>query len=317
MQIDDGQTHDEELDMDMDMEIARPECVAATGDTCGEGAVWSAEEAAVYWTDINRFLIHRLDVADRSVRTWLFDEPVVALALSTETGRWLVALGSRLIWWWPADDRRVDHGFRLAGAPHARLNDGRPDHLGNFWVGSMRNNVLPDGEAGEAGGTEGRMHRIAPDGSVTEHITGIGISNTLCWSPDRRTFYTADTLANVVWAFDFDPVAGTLGARRDHLAGFARGLPDGSAIDAEGFLWNCRFSGHCIVRVAPGGRIDRVVEMPVHNITTATFGGPDLKTLYVTSAAARRHPGERLAGSLWALRCSVPGLPENRVQIGA
>ena len=81
MQIDDGQTHDEELDMDMDMEIARPECVAATGDTCGEGAVWSAEEAAVYWTDINRFLIHRLDVADRSVRTWLFDEPVVALAL--------------------------------------------------------------------------------------------------------------------------------------------------------------------------------------------------------------------------------------------
>jgi sugar lactone lactonase YvrE len=298
------------------MDISEPLCVAATGDVVGEGAVWSADDCAVYWTDINRFLIHRCDVALESVRTWHFDQPVVALALTRESGRWLVALASKLVWWWPADDRRVDHGFRLAGYPQVRLNDGRPDGQGNFWVGSMRNNVLPNGELGEAGGNDGRLFRIAPDGAVTEHLSGIGISNTVCWSPDRRTFYTADTLANVVWAFDFDADSATLGARRDFLAGFAQGLPDGSTVDAEGFLWNCRFFGHTIVRVAPDGRIDRVVPMPVKNITTATFGGADLRTLYVTSAAALREPGERLAGSLWALRCSVAGLPENRVRIG-
>ncbi|MDE2398749.1 MAG: SMP-30/gluconolactonase/LRE family protein, partial [Burkholderiales bacterium] len=281
----------------------------------GEGAVWCAEEAAVYWTDINRFLIHRYDEAGRSVRSWHFDEPVVALALSTEPGRWLVALASRLVWWWPASDRREDHGFRLPGYPQVRLNDGRPDPLGNFWVGSMRNNVLADGEMGEAGGTEGRMVRITPDGAVSEHIDGLGISNTLCWSPEGSRFYTADTLANTVWAYAFDPATATLGARQVHLAGFERGAPDGSAIDSEGFLWNCRFFGHCIVRVSPQGEVERVIEMPVKNITTATFGGADLKTLYVTSAAAFRDPGERLAGSLWSLRCDVPGLPENRVRV--
>ena len=299
------------------MKISDIRCVAPTGDTVGEGAVWSANEGAVYWTDINRFLIHRFEERRSSVVSWLFDEPVVALALTDAPGRWLVALASRLVWWWPATDRRVDHGFRLPGYPQVRLNDGRPDSIGNFWVGSMRNNVLANGELGEAGGADGRMFRIASDGVVTEHIASLGISNTVCWSPDQRTFYTADTLANVVWAYDFDPASCTLGKRRDHLAGFDKGLPDGSTIDADGCLWNCRFFGQAIVRVTPHGKIDRVVEMPVKNITTATFGGADLKTLYVTSAAALREPGERLAGSLWALRCDVPGLPENRVHVKA
>ncbi|KUY84467.1 SMP-30/gluconolactonase/LRE family protein [Burkholderia sp. RF4-BP95] len=297
------------------MNLFEPYCVAATGDVVGEGAVWSEAERAVYWTDVCRYLIHRYDEADRSVRTWLFDEPVVALSLSDEPGRWLVALGSKLIWWWPEDDRRVDHGFVLHGYPHLRLNDGRADPLGNFWVGSMRNNILPNGEQGEAGGAEGVMLRIDPDGDVTTHIAGLGIANTLCWNGEKTAFYTADTLANVVWAYAFDPVRASIGSRREHLKDFARGVPDGSTIDSEGFLWNCRFFGGCVVRVASDGTIDKVVEMPVKNITTATFGGPDLKRLYVTSASALKEPGERLAGSLWAVECDVAGLPENRVRV--
>ncbi|MCW5320158.1 SMP-30/gluconolactonase/LRE family protein [Verminephrobacter aporrectodeae subsp. tuberculatae] len=297
------------------MAIDDVRCVAPTGDFCGEGAVWSSTEAAVYWTDIPRFLIHRFDVASTAVRTWQFDEPVVALALSNEPGRWLVALGSRLIWWWPVGDRREDHGFQLPGWPQVRLNDGRADPLGNFWVGSMRNNVLSNGDAGEAGGNEGKMYKITPQGGVSVHIEGLGIANTICWSPPACTFYTADTLANRVWAYAFDQGSATLGAAREHLSGFGRGLPDGSAMDAQGYLWNCRYGGGCIVRVAPNGEIDRVVDMPVSNVTTATFGGADRRTLYITTAATGRGPGERLAGSLWALRCEVPGLPENRVHL--
>ncbi|WP_429819512.1 SMP-30/gluconolactonase/LRE family protein [Ensifer sp. B1-9] len=287
-------------------------CVAPVGDRCGEGAVWSADEAAVYWTDINRFLVHRYDEATQAVRTWLFDEPVVAISLTKETGRLLVALGSKLLWWWPKADRREDHGFRLPGAPRVRLNDGRTDPAGNFWVGSMKNNVLPDGELGEAGPGEGVLYRIAPDGAVTEWRHGLGISNTLCWSPDRRTFYFADTLANEIYAFDYDAAEGAISGERHFFAGFDRGSPDGSTIDSEGFLWNCRFGGSCIARIAPDGRLAEVIDMPVTNITTCTFGGADLKTLYITTASILSGPGERLAGSLYAMRVEVPGLPENR-----
>ena len=290
------------------------QCIAPAGDVCGEGAVWCAEENAVYWTDINRFLVHRLHPETGAVESWFFDEPVVALSLTTEEGRLLVALGSRLIWWWPATDRRADHGFVLPGSPDVRLNDGRADPDGNFWVGSMRNNVLPDGEAGEAGGTDGVLYRIAPDGSASIHMDGLGISNTLCWSPDGGTFYTADTLANEIYAFDV--AADGIGNRRLFFGADARGLPDGSAMDSDGDLWNCRFFGGAILRIAADGTLHEAIEMPVLNITTATFGGPELKTLYITSASASRNPGDRLAGSLWAIRTDVAGLPENRVAIG-
>ena len=289
------------------------QCIAPAGDVCGEGAVWCASEAAVYWTDINRFLIHRLKSETSAVESWHFDEPVVALSLTIEEGRLLVALASKLIWWWPATDRRADHGFVLPGSPEVRLNDGRADPEGNFWVGSMKNNVLPDGEAGEAGGNDGVLYRIAPDGSASVHMDGLGISNTLCWSPDGSTFYTADTLANEI--YEFDVTMEGIGNRRTFFGADDRGLPDGSAMDRNGDLWNCRFFGGAILRIASDGTLREAIEMPVRNITTATFGGPDLKTLYITSASALRNPGDRLAGSLWAIRTEVAGLPENRVKI--
>lgn len=287
-------------------------CVAAVGDRCGEGAVWSATETALYWTDITRFLVHRYDEALYSVRTWLFDEPVVALSLTGMPGCLLVALGSKLILWWPASDRREDHGFTLTGSPHVRLNDGRSDPLGNFWVGSMKNNVRPNGEvyASEQGPGKGVLYRIAPDGEATIWRENIGISNTLCWSPAGDKFYFGDTQANTIDAFHYDSVAGTISDERRFFSGFDRGAPDGSAMDSKGFLWNCRFGGGCIVRVAPDGRTMDVIEMPVSNPTTCTFGGPDLRTLYITSAVGGA--GERLAGSLFAMRVDSPGLAENR-----
>ncbi len=292
-------------------------CVVPAGDRCGEGALWSANEEAVYWCDINRFLIHRFDEATQAVKSWIFDEPVVALSLTTDQGRLLVALASKLIWWWPETDKRQDHGFTLAGYPHVRLNDGRADPLGNFWVGSMKNNVLPDGELGEAGPGEGVLFRVSPAGEITRWRDNLGVSNTLCWSPDRSTFYFGDTLENEIYAYDYAATDGSVCNARVHFSGFERGGPDGSAIDAEGHLWNCRFGGKCIVRIAPNGDIDNVIDMPTSNVTTCTFGGKDLRTLYVTSASMVSPPGERLAGSLFALHVETPGLPENKVKVAS
>jgi len=284
--------------------IAEPVCVAPAGDVCGEGVVWHAAHRAAYWTDINRFLIHRFTLVDECVRTWFFNEPVTAVTLTDRDDTLAVVLGSGVILWEPI--------FALKGWPRVRLNDARADPRGSLWLGSMRNNVHADGSASAAGGRDGALYRLDPDGTVTLWCSDIGIANTLAWSPDKRRFYFGDTLQNVVWAYDYDAATGSISNRRPFLEGFHRGLPDGSCVDTEGYLWNCRHGGGCIVRSAPSGEIDRVIDMPVQNITTCTFGGADGKTLYVTTARPEAPAFERLAGGLFAIRTDVAGQAENR-----
>jgi sugar lactone lactonase YvrE len=297
------------------MMIGQPICVASTGDVCGEGAVWYPEHEAVYWTDINRFLIHRFTPSDSCVRTWVFDQPVTALTLTDRPNVLAVVLGSCVLLWEPESDIRHPPIFRLEGWPHVRLNDARVDPRGDLWIGSMRNNVNADGSAGIAGGKDGALFRLSPTGEFEIWRRDVGIANTLCWSPDHRRFYFGDTLANTIFACDYDRATGGITNERPFFQDFARGLPDGSAMDSEGYLWNCRFFGGCIVRIAYDGTVDRVLEMPVSNITTCTFGGADRKTLYVTTASIEAPRGERLAGSLYAIPVEVAGLLENRFQV--
>jgi sugar lactone lactonase YvrE len=295
--------------------IGQPICVAPTGDVCGEGAVWHAAHEAVYWTDINRFLVHRFKPVDLCVRTWFFDKPVTALVLTDRPEMLAVVLGPSVILWEPNTDTRHDALFHLEGWPQVRLNDARADPRGTLWMGSMRNNVNADGSAGAVGGSDGALLCLSPDGKFKIWREELGIANTLAWSPDHRRFYFGDTLANTIWVYDYDAATGAIANEQPFLQGFTRGLPDGSTVDSEGYLWNCRFFGGCIVRVSPDGTIDRVVEMPVKNITTCTFGGPDRKTLYVTTAKIEAPAGDRLAGGLYAIPTEVAGQPENQFRV--
>jgi len=291
-------------------------CLVPSGDVCGEAAVWSPDDCALYWVDINRFLIHRYDTLSCATRSWCFDAPLAALSLTSKPGCLLIALGSHLEWWWPETNKRQQHAFRLEGWPKVRLNDGRADPLGNFWIGSMVNNVGPSGDLINGSGHEGILFRIAPDGAITQWKSGIGISNTLCWSPDGKTFYFGDTLENCIWAYDYDAVTGNISNERPFFWGYDRGLPDGSTIDSDGYLWNCRYYGGCVVRIDPQGAIDRILEMPTRNLTTAVFGGADNSTLFVTSASNEKAPqGDRLAGSVWAVETAAKGLVPNRVKM--
>jgi sugar lactone lactonase YvrE len=279
---------------------------------CGEGAVWHDQEKAVYWTDINRFLIHRYEAATQNVKTWFFDEPVTAMILTTAPGTLAVVLGSRLILWEPVGDTRRNHGFALPGWPKARCNDARADPRGSIWIGSMWNNVNADGSAGDLQNGHGALYRMDADLKVTEWRGELGIANTLAWNPQRTTFYFGDSMANVIYQYDYDSQSGAISNERPFLAGFPRGAPDGSAMDAEGYLWNCRYGGGCVVRVAPDGAIDRVIEMPAANVTTCTFGGEDLRTLYITTARAGANGAERFAGGLFSLKTETRGQAENR-----
>jgi sugar lactone lactonase YvrE len=295
---------------DKNLRAGDPVCIAATGDECGEGILWEAASNSIYWTDINRFLVHRYRLEDAELKTWFFSEPVTCV-LATNKNTLLLVLGSGIALWAPERDVRHDHLYSLPGWPLVRCNDGAVDPRGDLWVGSMRNNVRADGEAGEVGGWDGVLYRIDGNAESTEWKCNLGISNTLLWSPDNSHFYFGDTLKNLIWRYDYDLTDGSICGEQSFFQGFGRGLPDGSAIDSDGYLWNCRYGGGCIVRVSPDGQVDRVIEMPVANPTNCTFGGQDGNILYVTSASLDASQRERFGGGLFAIETNVTGPPSH------
>lgn len=146
---------------------------------------------------------------------------------------------------------------------------------------------------------------------------GVWIPNGLAWSPDDRPLYLADSHRKLIFAYAFDSEAGEIRDRRVFVdTGAYVGVPDGAAVDAEGFLWSAQWDGHCVIRYAPDGRINRIVELPVTRPAACAFGGPGLETLFVTTARFRL-PGEvlaaePLAGGVLALEVGARGLPELR-----
>lgn len=196
--------------------------------------------------------------------------------------------------------------MNLVGWPEVRYNDCGVDVNGALWVGSMNNsNLLAEGIV-SAG--KGKIYRIDSGQQCSRVLDGIGVANTLVWNPQETIFYTADSLHNSITSYSFDRATGTLDAPRPLLLDYIRGKPDGSAMDQEGSIWNCRYGGSCIVRISPSGVIQNVIEMPTLNVTSCAFGGKDLRTLYVTTAVSRNH-ATPVDGALFAVETEVKGKP--------
>ena len=292
------------------------ECVGRLRSLCGESPLWDAVNKCVYWTDINGFAIRRFVPETGEVKSWKFDAPVTALAL-TSVDRWLIAaVGGRVLFWTADGDRRVEFVAVERDWPNHRLNDGAADAEGNFWVGSMRNNVAADGTEVAAEGFTGSLYRVTPDGEVSVRDSEFGITNTVVWSPDRAKFYCGCTIRNVIWEYDFvqDGAKSDVRNRRVFVEKAAPGLPDGSAMDEEGFIWNCRWGGKCILRISPAGEVVEKIAMPVSNITHCAFGGDDGRTLFVTTASMGAEQ-EETAGCLFAIQVPVRGTEIGKFQI--
>jgi sugar lactone lactonase YvrE len=299
--------------------MSQVRCVAETKSLVGESPVWDATRDRLYWTDINGMRVYRLDINSGKIEHWEFDATVSALALTTTPDRLLVAEGLRLLLWDVASDERVLFAQVEDAEVGNRLNDGAVDPDGNFWVGTMRNNVAPDGSNIEVDWEQpenrsGSLYRVSAGGTVVNYDSGFRIPNTMVWSPDQSVMYTGDSIGNVLYAYKYE--AGSVSGRRVFTQGFERGVPDGSAMDEEGFVWNCRYFGRCLVRFAPTGAVDRVVEMPVTNITNCAFGGKDLRTLFITTAAGAIGDDEALAGCVFSVEVGVGGIAENLFRIG-
>ncbi|MFO1070991.1 MAG: SMP-30/gluconolactonase/LRE family protein, partial [Geminicoccaceae bacterium] len=240
----------------------------------GEGSVWDPVEGALWWVDIEGRLLQQHVEATGETRRWTLPERIGCLALR-ERGGLVLALESGFAFFDPATGK-LDWIARPDPDRRNRMNDGKCDRQGRFWAGGMDDRCVEH---------RASLWRLDPDLSVHEMARGIGISNSIAWSPDDRTFYYADTLDRAIYAYDFDKATGSIANRRllaDHKD--QPGGPDGSTVDAEGYLWNTQWDGWRLVRYAPDGRIDRIVELPVQKPTCCAFGGPDLRTLYVTSA---------------------------------
>ncbi len=292
------------------------ECVVEAGCWLGEGPCWHGGEQALYWTDVPSRRLHRWSAADGH-KTWDVPNMISALAPCTSGGL-IVAEVHGLSFFDTETGALTPFVAPEADKPLNRCNDGGADRQGRFWVGTMYNNLADDGSPVDMEGDTGTLWRVQPDGSYEAMVTGLGISNTLAWRADNRLFYFADTLKGI-WAFDFDPDAGSLSNRREFAmqdrADLADlGHPDGSTIDAEGYLWNCRWDGGCVIRFAPDGSIDRKLEVPASRVTSAAFGGPDLDTLYITTARYGHDDAELarqpLAGAIFACKPGVKGLPQ-------
>lgn len=293
------------------------ECVVESRDIVGEGPVWHPKQECIYWTDINGCKISRYATGTQELETWRFDLPVSTLSLTTKSEWLLVASGPYLILWFPVQDKRITFAQPERDWPHNRLNDGATNPSGISWVGSMRNNVGADGTHLDIDGFTGSLYRVTTDGEVTVADTGYGIINTFVWSPDRSTFYCGCSTRNVIHAYDYNAESQSVSNRRVFVQDLTPGVPDGSAVDEEGCLWNCRFFGSCILRISPAGKVLQEIKMPVSNITNCVFGGSELQTLYVTTASLHAGTRELLAGSLFAIHTKVRGLPPARFRLSA
>jgi sugar lactone lactonase YvrE len=282
------------------------DCVLDIKADLGECPVWSVAEQALYWIDIPNGRLNRFTPATGANEVWTFREPIGSFALCTDGGV-LVALKSG-IWRYDLEARQ---STRLARPephlPDNRLNDGRCDAQGRFWVGSMEEPVSPDRR-------QGTLYRFDPDHRMTPMVHDLFVSNGLAFSPDGRTLYHSDSYVAVrtIWAWDLDPDDGTISNRRVFVDTHGMpGRPDGGAVDADGCYWTAANDGWEIVRFTPKGQIDRRIKLPVAKPSMLAFGGPKLDIIYVTSIRpASGLEAQPHAGSLFAVAAGVTGLPE-------
>lgn len=280
--------------------------VLDVGAELGESPVWSADEGLLYWVDINGRSVHAFDPVSGHDRSWPISGRPAAVARTADPQRLLLGVENELVWL-DLDSGSVTPWVTLEDSQAGvRLNDGRTDPVGRFWIGGMYDPT-------SANRFEAYLHRVEPDGSFTTVRDKVGCANGSAFSPDGKVMYWADTLHSLVWAYDYDLETGEQRNERVFFD-FASlpGRPDGACVDEAGCYWIACVGGAAVARITPDGDVDRVVEVPVIRPTMPAFGGTDLETMYITSIAARdpESDGPGPHGAILAFDPGVRGLPE-------
>lgn len=278
--------------------------------TIGESPTWAAGDGALYWIDVKGPSLHRLVLASGAVREWRFGSDIGGFAFTSE-GDAVVALRQGLF----LADLRGDAPPQLLAPPPFdpalhRFNEAACDASGRMWVG-----VMFDPAPGvDAAPEPAALHSFTFAGGLRREHDATDLHNGMAWSPDNRHFYLAHSYEGRVSRHPFDLDSGRMGPPEPFaIVGDGAGIPDGAAVDADGFYWCAIHGGSRLRRYAPDGRLDAEVPLPVSQPTMCAFGGAGLDELFVTSArdgldgaALQAQPH---AGALFRLRPGVRGVP--------
>jgi len=281
--------------------VARP----ATTDAfvLGEGPVWDAARERLLWVDIRSglVLIGRLNEGSIEIVERLEFPGTVGAVAPAADGRLLVAAQEHLVVV-GTDGSRTDGPRVLPEGARRRLNDGKPDPMGRFLVGTL----LMDEPGHEA------LVRLEADGSVTTIDDDLTLSNGLAWSVDGTLLFTVDTYRRTVWVRDYDSVSGATGARRAFVI-LDDGYPDGICMDIEGHLWVAVYGAGRVHRYSPSAELVGVIEVAAPHVSSVAFAGANLRTLVITTAtqelSADQYARFPQSGRLFVTDVGVAGAP--------
>ena len=276
----------------------------------GECALWCERTERLLWTDIPASTLWAHTPALDTTCSWPLPERLASFALTPDDYRLLLGLASGLAFFTLSTgeiERICDVEPTLAGT---RINDGRCDRQGRFVFGMFN----PDSAPREAVGSFYRLNR---DLTLERLPLGkVAIANSICFSPDGATMYYCDSQAAVIRSCDYGDDICEQRVFAD-LSG-EQGAPDGSTVDAEGYLWNARWGAGRLVRYSPDGNVERVIMLAASQPTCLAFGGPLLDTVYATSARQWLSSAEVAnapkSGGVFRFATDVVGLAEPRFQ---
>jgi sugar lactone lactonase YvrE len=271
----------------------------------GEGPLWDEDRGRFLLVDIHGRAVHAWHPDSGATQTWALPERIGWLIPRHDRDGFVAGLQSGFVRLWLEPELRLlPIGSPHPGEPDLRLNDAKADPWGRIWAGSMNNadHTRPDG----------RLARLDPDGRLSIVERGIRICNGPAISADGRVLMHTDSGLRSIYRYRLDADGRlsdkTLWRRFEP----AEGAPDGMSFDAEGALWVACWGAGCVRRFAPDGTLLQQIDLPARQITSMAFGGPDYRTLLITSARegldAAALQAQPLAGASFVLRSGVPGL---------
>jgi len=282
-----------------------PELMADYRCETGEGPLWHPMERQVYWSDIPRGRIFRLNPFSRR-HEQIYEGRIVGGYTIQSDGSLLLFMdrGSVAVW----RDGKLEYLVnKMEGETDNRFNDVAADPAGRVFCGTMPTDTR-----------SATLYRMDTDGSVTTVLEGVGLSNGIGFSPDQKQMYYTDSLARKIYIFDYDIDSGDITNQRVFVETPDDGsIPDGMTVDAEGYVWGARWDGSSLYRYNPDGEQVVQIQFPAKKVSSVIFGGVDLTDMYVTTAGggnkAEEGPG---AGGLFRLNVGIQGKPEFLSRVG-
>lgn len=274
----------------------------------GEGPIWDDRSQELIWLDVTQGKIRFFSPIKDDQFEVALDRPVGSLALTQGDDLWLALRDG--FGHYSRRSSVVDPFIKVIDGPEIRFNDGAVDARGRFLAGTMGYNPEPH---------TGSLYTFTPESGYRVLLPEVGISNGVCWNKDSSQMFFVDSLTQCIQRYDYNLGSGTLSNSRV-LIKFQNedGIPDGLTIDQEGSLWVAMWGGSQVLKINSAGLIEESIQLPVTKVTSMTFGGNDLRDLYITTAryelSASELSAQPLAGSLFRVRTEVPGFPENRMK---